>query len=75
MELGVREDRYQRTKTLWNTKHPAFEEVFNLIVDDPDTQTLTFKLHDDDLGFNDPVSGATGHGQPPFSVREDLGGC
>ena len=55
VELGVREDRYQRTKTFWNNKHPQFEEVFNLIVDDPDTQTLTLKLHDDDLGFNDPV--------------------
>ena len=56
VELGVRDDRYQRTRTLWNTKHPQFNEVFNLIVDDIDSQTLTLKLHDDDLGFNDPVS-------------------
>lgn len=55
LELGVRENRNQRTKTVWNNKNPRFDEVFNLIVDDVDSQTLTFKLHDDDLGFNDPV--------------------
>ena len=53
IEVGVRE-RTQRTRTIWNNKHPDFQEVFNLIVDDPDIQQLTLKLHDDDLGFNDP---------------------
>lgn len=55
VELSVR-DRSQRTKTVWNSKNPSYDEVFNLIVDDLNTQVLTLKLHDDDMGFNDPVS-------------------
>lgn len=55
VDLAVR-DRKQRTKTIWNTKNPDFNEVFNLIVDDLNTQVLTMQLHDDDMGFNDPVS-------------------
>ena len=55
VELLVR-DRGQRTKTIWNTKNPEFNEVFNLIVDDLNTQVLTLHLHDDDMGFNDPVN-------------------
>lgn len=55
IEVGVRE-RTQRTRTIWNNKNPDFQEVFNLIIDDPEMQQLTFKLHDDDLGFSDPVS-------------------
>ena len=55
VELGVREGRYQRTKTVMNDKNPEYDEVFNVIVDDIHSQTLTFNLHDDDAGFNDPV--------------------
>lgn len=55
VDLGVRE-RKQRTKTVWNSKNPTYDEVFNLIVDDLNTQVLTIQLHDDDMGFNDPVN-------------------
>ena len=55
VQLSVR-DRSQRTKTIWNSKNPEYDEVFNLIVDDLNTQVLTIELHDDDMGFNDPVS-------------------
>jgi len=55
VDLAVR-DRRQRTRTIWNTKNPEFDEVFNLIVDDLNSQVLTIRLHDD-MGFHDPVIG------------------
>jgi len=54
VDLAVR-DRRQRTRTIWNTKNPEFDEVFNLIVDDLNSQVLTIRLHDD-MGFHDPVT-------------------
>ena len=57
---GIKQNRRQRTRTLSNTTHPVWEETLNIIVNDPDKQSLTFELMDDDPGAFDDVSSLLG---------------
>ncbi|KAK9915888.1 hypothetical protein WJX75_005707 [Coccomyxa subellipsoidea] len=65
VELSVRDGRKLATKTVSNNKNPDFNEVFNFIVDDPESQSITAYLRDNDfplhktLGIADiPLKGA-----------------
>ena len=55
VKANVRENRTARTRTLMNNNKPVWDETFNLIVDDPQTQSVTFIVMDDDLGAFDDV--------------------
>ena len=55
VKASVRDSRTSRTRTLMNNNKPVWEETFNLIVDDPNTQSVTFVVMDDDLGAFDDV--------------------
>lgn len=57
VKVSVRDNRIVRTKTLQNNNKPQWNETFSLIVDDPDTQSITFVVMDDDFGAFDDVSG------------------
>ena len=54
--VSIKENRKQRTKTLSNNNHPVWNETITTIINDPDTQSITFKLMDDDIGSFDTVS-------------------
>lgn len=49
VELSVRDGRKLATKTVSNNKNPDFNEVFNFIVDDPESQSITAYLADNDF--------------------------
>lgn len=48
----MREGRKLSTKTVWNNKNPEYNEVFNFIVDDPQQQSITVLLKDNDFPFS-----------------------
>lgn len=52
---SIKQNRKQRTKTLSNTTHPVWQETLTVIINDPDKQSLTFQLMDDDPGAFDDV--------------------
>lgn len=56
VKANIREARASRTKTLHNTNKPVWNETFSLIVDEPQVQSITFNVMDDDLGAFDDVS-------------------
>ena len=53
--VSIKENRKQRTKTIHNNNHPKWNETITTIVNDPDTQSITFTLMDDDVGSFDSV--------------------
>ena len=53
--VSIKENRKQRTRTLSNNNHPTWNETITTIVNDPDQQSITFKLMDDDVGSFDSV--------------------
>eukprot|EP00803_Ostreobium_quekettii_P010414 evm.model.scf_2737EXC.1 EVM.evm.TU.scf_2737EXC.1 scf_2737EXC:263-9582(+) len=53
----VREGRPQRTKTVKGSTVVFDDEPFHFIVDDPETQSLTFRVFDDDFGWSDRCLG------------------
>ena len=52
---SIKANRRQRTRTLSNTTHPVWEETLTVIINDPDAQSLSFQLMDDDPGAFDDV--------------------
>ncbi|KAK9787262.1 hypothetical protein WJX73_001203 [Symbiochloris irregularis] len=59
VKCSVRDNRISRTQTLSNTNKPVWNETFDLIVDDPNLQSLTLIVMDDDLGaFDDEIGTA-----------------
>ena len=53
--MTVRDGRIKRTETVSNNTHPEWNEELQFIVDDPDTQSVSVIVKDDDA-FNDTVS-------------------
>lgn len=53
--MTVRDGRVKRTETVSNSTHPEWNEELQFIVDDPDTQSVSVIVKDDDA-FNDTVS-------------------
>ena len=49
VDMSVRDGRSQRTKTIWNNKDPVFNQVLSFIVDDPEHQSITAMVKDDDM--------------------------
>lgn len=49
VEISVRDGRSQRTKTIWNNKDPVFNQVLRFVVDDPEHQSITAMVKDDDM--------------------------
>ena len=54
-QMTVRDGRVKRTETVSNSTHPEWDEELQFIVDDPDTQSVSVIVKDDDA-FNDTVS-------------------
>lgn len=54
-QMTVRDGRVKRTETVSNSTHPEWNEELQFIVDDPDTQSVSVIVKDDDA-FNDTVS-------------------
>ena len=57
LQMTVRAGRVKRTETRGNSTHPEWNEELQFIVDDPDKQTVSVIVKDDDA-FNDTVSSA-----------------
>lgn len=55
--LEVRAGRPQRSSTVSNSQNPVFNEQFHLVVDDPEEQTLSVVVKDDDFGWTDDAFG------------------
>ncbi|CAD7700524.1 unnamed protein product [Ostreobium quekettii] len=55
--ITVREGRPQRSKTVKGTSVTFDDDPFHFIVDDPETQSLTFRVYDDDFGWSDHCLG------------------
>ena len=55
MQLTVRDGRVKRTETIHNSTHPEWNEELQFIVDDPDNQSISVVVKDDDI-FDDTVS-------------------
>ena len=55
MVVSIMDNRKQRTRTLSNNQKPTWNETLTTIVNDPDEQSITFKLMDDDVGSFDSV--------------------
>ena len=53
--MTVRDGRIKRTETVSNSTHPEWNEELQFIVDDPDNQSVSVLVKDDDA-FNDTVS-------------------
>ena len=53
--MTVRDGRVKRTETVSNNTHPEWNEELQFIVDDPDAQSVSVIIKDDDA-FNDTVS-------------------
>ena len=49
VEMSVRDGRALHTKTIWNNKDPVFNEVLSFVVDDPEHQSITAMVKDDDM--------------------------
>ena len=49
VEMSVRDGRALRTKTIWNNKDPVFNQVLSFVVDDPEHQSITAMVKDDDM--------------------------
>lgn len=56
VELTVRDGRVKRTETLHNSSHPEWNEELQFIVDDPDNQSISVVVKDDDI-FDDTITG------------------
>ena len=54
-QMTVRDGRVKRTETVSNSTHPEWYEELQFIVDDPDKQSVSVIIKDDDA-FNDTVS-------------------
>lgn len=52
--MTVRDGRVKRTETVSNSTHPEWNEELQFIVDDPDKQSVSVIVKDDDA-FNDTV--------------------
>ncbi len=52
MQMSVRDGRKLATKTVMNNKNPEYNNVFNFIVDDPENQSITAYLMDNDFPFH-----------------------
>ena len=48
MEVSVREGRGIKTRPGQNEESPELHEVINMVVDDPEHQTLSVRLKDED---------------------------
>ena len=49
VDMSVRDGRSQCTKTIWNNKDPVFNQVLSFIVNDPEHQSITAMVKDDDM--------------------------
>ena len=49
MEVSLRDGRSLRTRTIWNNKDPVFNQVLSFVVDDPENQSITAMVKDDDM--------------------------
>ncbi|KAL3130563.1 hypothetical protein ABBQ38_008369 [Trebouxia sp. C0009 RCD-2024] len=56
VEMTVRDGRVKRTETVSNSTHPEWNEELQFIVDDPDAQSVSVIIKDDDA-FNDTIVG------------------
>ena len=45
----MRDGRSLRTKTIWNNKDPVFNQVLSFVVDEPEHQSVTAMVKDDDM--------------------------
>lgn len=63
-QMTVRDGRVKRTETVSNSTHPEWNEELQFIVDDPDAQSVSVIIKDDDA-FNDTVSSL---GPGPFAM-------
>ena len=48
MEVSVREGRAVKSRPGANDDSPELHEVVNMVIDDPEEQTLTVRLKDED---------------------------
>ena len=71
--MTVRDGRVKRTETVSNSTHPEWNEELQFIVDDPDTQSVSVIVKDDDA-FNDTVS-LVGLTHPPSSYLLKVPTC
>lgn len=62
MEMSVRDGRSQCTKTIWNNKSPVFNQVLSFVVDDPEHQSITAMVKDDDMHAFAKVGNCAGPG-------------
>jgi hypothetical protein len=49
VEVSLRDGRSLRTKTIWNNKDPVFNQVLSFVVDEPEHQSITAMVKDDDM--------------------------
>ena len=59
--MSVRDGRALRTKTIWNNKDPVFNLVLSFGVDDPEHQSSTAMVKDDDMHAFAKVVSAAAH--------------
>lgn len=71
MTLTARKGRTTRTRTIWNTKDPVFNETIAAAVDDPDEQSLHLELWEDKGGYRDVVRPLSGVESPPLCLLND----
>ncbi|EIE27098.1 hypothetical protein COCSUDRAFT_45729 [Coccomyxa subellipsoidea C-169] len=76
VQMSVRDGRKLATKTVMNNKNPEYNNVFNFIVDDPENQSITAYLMDNDFPFHKtlgladiPLKGAEFMTQPRKVVQ------
>lgn len=53
----------QCTKTIWNNKDPVFNQVLSFIVNDPEHQSITAMVKDDDMQAFSKVCSRARHSQ------------
>ena len=63
VDMSVRDGRSQCTKTIWNNKDPVFNQVLSFIVNDPEHQSITAMVKDDDMQAFSKVCLRAGHNQ------------
>ena len=63
VDMSVRDGRSQCTKTIWNNKDPVFNQVLSFIVNDPEHQSITAMVKDDDMQAFSKVCSRARHSQ------------
>ena len=72
MDMSVRDGRSQRTRTIKNNKDPVFNQVLRFIVDDPEHQSITAMVKDDDMHAFAKVRSHVGHRLTAYSRTSTL---